>query len=252
MVTVSVVGAGNVGLHWYYALQKAGYRVTLWGRNAGEVSFKDLDIPIKPLSALNPKYEDIVFFCVPDDAVKSLGAQFKDTDALCCHVSGTQPMQTLASKRKGVCYFFQSISKSDTELKFQDITVYIEAVKNSDFTLLAGMVEDLGMAWRKLDSVERLRLHLCGVLINNFGNQLLDISQGVLANTKLQLSDLKPLYDKTLEKAVEMGPKKAQTGPAKRGDKNTLSKHITLLEVVDREAVKAYKILSKRIKKRNS
>ena len=40
---------------------------------------------------------------------------------------------------------------------------------------------------------------------------------------------LKPLMQETVAKALAQNPKDIQTGPAKRGDKNTISQHLEML-----------------------
>ena len=55
-----------------------------------------------------------------------------------------------------------------------------------------------------------------------------------------------PLLKETISKAMEIGPEKAQTGPAVRNDHNTINKHIGLLSFSP-ELEKLYSEITKSI-----
>jgi hypothetical protein len=71
----------------------------------------------------------------------------------------------------------------------------------------------------------------------------------LLANTHIPFSVLLPLIDETAMKVHSMNPKAAQTGPAKRQDKNVMQHHIDILPTEEQR--KVYEMLSEAIAKRN-
>jgi predicted short-subunit dehydrogenase-like oxidoreductase (DUF2520 family) len=91
----------------------------------------------------------------------------------------------------------------------------------------------------------RSEIHLAAVFACNFTTQLLQESDLLLQKSNLDLGVLHPLIRETMEKVLELGPKEAMTGPAKRGDIATIEKHINKLE--DEELKTLYKMLSDRI-----
>ena len=56
------------------------------------------------------------------------------------------------------------------------------------------------------------------------------IGKIILEEKKCSLEIVYPLIEETLRKAMKYNPAEIQTGPAKRGDKITMSKHLQLLE----------------------
>jgi predicted short-subunit dehydrogenase-like oxidoreductase (DUF2520 family) len=58
---------------------------------------------------------------------------------------------------------------------------------------------------------------------------MLNISSRILKDQDLKLEMLKPLIRETLNNSLEISPKKAQTGPARRGDRQTINRHLQFL-----------------------
>ncbi|MEM9987176.1 MAG: DUF2520 domain-containing protein, partial [Bacteroidota bacterium] len=50
-----------------------------------------------------------------------------------------------------------------------------------------------------------------------------------LSKQRLELSVLHPLLQEQLRRVIELGPQRAQTGPAARGDISTLKQHLELM-----------------------
>ena len=102
-----------------------------------------------------------------------------------------------------------------------------------------------------MDYTLRLKMHLAAVLVNNFTNSLYVASMDVIGKHmggKGHISLLLPLIKQTVDKLDKLDPHEAQTGPAKRGDKHVMKKHLTLLSKQS-EMKKIYKQMSKLIVK---
>jgi predicted short-subunit dehydrogenase-like oxidoreductase (DUF2520 family) len=98
----------------------------------------------------------------------------------------------------------------------------------------------------KSNSDQRKAIHVAAVFASNFTNHMLTIAGSLLENEKLDLELLKPLIVETLNKSLMIGPEKAQTGPAKRGDLEILDKHIEFLQH-DKDLTAIYKLISQHI-----
>jgi predicted short-subunit dehydrogenase-like oxidoreductase (DUF2520 family) len=78
-----------------------------------------------------------------------------------------------------------------------------------------------------LDSEGRARLHLAAVFSGNFINTLLAVAYDI---SGADFAYLKPLVQETVKRAFAAKyPADVQTGPARRGDENSISKHLELL-----------------------
>ncbi|WP_170227090.1 DUF2520 domain-containing protein [Luteibaculum oceani] len=247
---IHIVGSGNVGLQCGYFFKNQGYATKWYGRSLRDIEFQDTVVSTIALENLNAGISDLIILCVNDDSIPAVSKFIGETKALVVHCSGTVGIDALIQRRKGALYFFQSISKGE-QIAFVNVPVYLEAALKDDELLLCDWAKKNFSLIKVLSSNNRLKLHLAGVLINNFGNQLLALTSEIFEGSDLELSDIAPLYNRTLAKAMELGPSSSQTGPAKRGDHNTLEKHLKLLEDYHPDWSEIYKRFSNRIKDSN-
>jgi hypothetical protein len=102
----------------------------------------------------------------------------------------------------------------------------------------------IGIKPIELSYNERIKLHLAAVFANNFTNALMHASAGLAGkNAKYLL----PIINQTIENIQKLNPAKTQTGPAVRGDLNTIRKHLDLL-AGQAELKKIYITMTKYIK----
>ena len=73
-------------------------------------------------------------------------------------------------------------------------------------------------------------MHLAAVFVNNFTNQLYRVAHEITEAESVEFDILKPLIKETAKKVQTISPYMAQTGPAIRKDKKTISKHLQALE----------------------
>lgn len=83
---------------------------------------------------------------------------------------------------------------------------------------------------QEISSEKRKKLHLAGVIANNFTNHLYMMAGKILEEEGLDFNLLKPLIFETAHKVMLLPPYEAQTGPARRGDENILGLHKSLLK----------------------
>jgi predicted short-subunit dehydrogenase-like oxidoreductase (DUF2520 family) len=91
------------------------------------------------------------------------------------------------------------------------------------------MAESLGGVVHFVDSEHRRMIHLAAVFICNFTNYMLTRGEEVAIKAGYSLELFKPLLAETIAKALEVGPKNSQTGPASRSDIIIVEKHLDLL-----------------------
>jgi predicted short-subunit dehydrogenase-like oxidoreductase (DUF2520 family) len=80
-----------------------------------------------------------------------------------------------------------------------------------------------------VNDAQRATLHVAAVFANNFTNHCFAIAERLLEEKELPFEMLHPLMEETLAKALQNAPVLMQTGPAVRGDQETIQRHLDLL-----------------------
>ncbi len=236
--TAGIIGSGNLAWSLAANLQKFHFSVEqVISRNpetAKQIS-KEFQIPAceSDLEKIFPDL-DMVFLCVPDDTLPLVAEKLKHLkghETLFIHCSGASNLQTLLSlgENIGVMWPLQTFRFGRT-LDLLPVPLFIE----SDGNALVKLREIAFTLSNKVifqDSENRLKMHLAAVLAGNFSTFLISeaekISEDIGAgNIKLFESYLKEV----IEKSLELGPDQALTGPARRGDQETIKRHLQLLK----------------------
>ena len=248
MISVVILGAGNVATHLFQAFYKAeNIVVNQWfNRHLKSIDFyKNMFDVTNDLSSLKPA--DVYIIAVSDDAISKLSSQLPFENQLVVHTSGSVGLYDLDKKnRRGVFYPLQTFSKEAT-VNFKDVPICIETAEKNDFKILRRLAEGIESKNFKVNSDQRSSLHLAAVFVNNFTNQLYRIAHEITESTGTEFDVLKPLILETANKIQNLSPYSAQTGPAKRNDKKTIKKHLKTLENSPHKAI--YEILTASIQK---
>lgn len=249
MISVTILGAGNVATHLFKAFSKANnITVKQWfNRNIDSIidCKNKVDI-IDDLSEL--KESDIYILAVSDDAIADLSTQLPFENRLVVHTSGSVGVYDINKKHKrGVLYPLQTFSKN-AEMDFANVPICIETIHKKSFPLLKELVLSIGSPAHKINSDQRRVLHLAAVFVNNFTNQLYRIGHEITESEGAEFDVLKPLILETAKKVQEYSPYKSQTGPAKRNDKKTIKKQLKSLED-NKHHQDIYKLLTASIQK---
>lgn len=246
MISVVLLGAGNVASHLYKAFQNSDkVIVKQWfNRHLESIQSYKNEVDITDdLSKL--KEADIYVLAVSDDAVSDLSSVLPFDNRLVVHTSGSVGIYDLDKKlRRGVFYPLQTFSK-DAEVDFKTVPICIEVIDKSDLKVLKSLATALGSKSHKVNSDQRKGLHLAAVFVNNFTNQLYRIAHEITESQGAEFDILKPLILETAKKVQELSPYMAQTGPAKRNDQRTIKKHLKQLENEHHKAI--YELLTSSI-----
>lgn len=192
---------------------------------------------------------DIYIIAVSDSAVESVakGSRFPE-GAIVVHTAGSVPLEALPERggRRGILYAFQSFS-SGRKVKLSDVTIFIEAESEAVQERLRAFALLLSPRVEYASSELRRKIHLAGVFVNNFTNHLWAIGRDMMVQEGLSFDVLKPLIAETTAKALSCDdPKRMQTGPAVRGDRGVIERHIEMLGENGRES-KIYNEISESI-----
>ncbi len=230
--TIAILGAGNVATHLGRAFKSAGYKiVSVYSRTiisaaslGGELNVPFTDNPDEVPQA------DLYVISVCDDAIDAVINRFNFGKALVVHTSGAMSIDIFKSHAKnyGVFYPLQTFSRF-TELDFKKIPVLIEAGNKESNKVLSSVASSVSDMVQIASSEQRKTLHLAAVFACNFSNHMLAICYKILSDDGLDAQLLNPLVMETFQKALADNPANVQTGPAVRGDKNTMKRQEEML-----------------------
>jgi predicted short-subunit dehydrogenase-like oxidoreductase (DUF2520 family) len=193
---------------------------------------------------------DVVFIAVPDGAIFEIANALK-TKAIVVHCSGLTPITVLHNfANNGVFWPVQSFSLN-IQYNFANIPICLEANTEENYRILEQLADKISKKVYIIESAQRKYLHLAAVFANNFTNHMYFIAEKIAKEHQFDFSILKPLILETANKIQHLTPVQAQTGPAIRGDVNTVTEHLKLLQQTP-ELRQLYELISVSISKTNS
>ena len=251
--SIAIIGTGNVAWHLAPALENAGHTIT-------EVYSRDIHRASKVtgrLYATDPKDDldfsgseaEIYIIAVSDHAIPAIADSIiLPEGSILVHTSGSMPLQALAyssATYTGIFYPLQSFSKS-REIDFEEVPLLLESDDQAILQKLKILAKSLSPQQYVVKSKDRMALHVAAVFASNFTNHLMRLAEDIMIRQGLDFEMLKPLIIEQINKSLEMGAKQAQTGPALRGDINTLDLHYQFLNY-NEQVAEIYKLISQDI-----
>ena len=250
MSSIVILGAGNVAFHLTRALientcnvRQIFNRTLEHAREIGEanrISYTDKISEIEKA--------DIYIIASADSGIEEFSHYIPYDDVLVVHTSGSSPMSVLKGDyRKGVFYPLQTFSKERT-MRYDNIPFFIEAENPEDLKKLNELGNRISNEVHELNFASRMQVHMTGVWANNFVNHLYYIAGNICEQNNVPFDVLLPLIQETANKVIEMNPKDAQTGPAKRGDQVIIDRHLEAVQN-DSRLLQIYQIMTDSIKR---
>jgi predicted short-subunit dehydrogenase-like oxidoreductase (DUF2520 family) len=250
--TAVILGAGNVAWHFGHQLIRTGIRILqVVNRTAesGQSLASSLDAAFTGSTIGIIPDADLYLIAVTDDAIGKIAETgcFRQNKGLIVHTAGSVNIDIFSGKaiNYGVLYPLQTFTRK-RPVSFAEIPLLIEANNRENFALIQELANELSDNIIHADSGQRMYTHLAAVMASNFTNHLFALSAKLLNDHHLPFDLLIPLMKETIDKAISMSPEDAQTGPAIRGNRAIIEKHMALLELYP-EIKKIYSILSESI-----
>lgn len=248
MTKITMIGAGNIATHLCRVLAQSGHEITqVFSRSeqtASELANQINATYTTDLKSINNS--DLAIIAVNDDSIQEVEKYISFPKV---HTSGTKSMNLLEGDEVGVFYPLQTFNK-EIEVNFDNIPICLEASNERLMRILSDLANSISEKVIFLNSKQRKYLHLAAVMSCNFSNLLYQFSEELCHKEGIPFDILQPLISETANKIKHTSPKLAQTGPAKRGDVETINNHIHLLDN-EIEKQKIYKLLSQSIKNRS-
>ncbi len=253
MKRVVVIGSGNVASAFASELSASDkYElVQLYGRNKN--ALREIADRVKTrYSTTSLAPADFYILAVSDEAIGELSSTLDFGDAVVVHTSGSVPLAGLAPsiKCRGVIYPLQTLSKQSPQ-PFKYVPMLVEASDDATMTRVKRLATSLSIFVVEVDSARRFDLHVAAVFVSNFVNYMYIQAERLINHMNfgkgMNFQILLPLIARTAEKITEGGaPSQMQTGPAVRGDMETIRRHLERLEEFP-EMKELYEMMTGRI-----
>ena len=242
------LGSGNLATHLSLALKAAGEDILqIFSRtqeHAQALADKLNCASCVSISDIRTD-ADVYIFSVKDDALPSLISQLSQhltpnsQHPLFLHTAGSVPMSVFPSNtptpntqhpspRYGVLYPMQTFSK-DRSVNFREIPCFVEASDSNTLVEIKALASKVSDHVVEMSSEKRRKLHLAAVFACNMVNHCYRLAEKVLEEEGIDFSLYLPLIQETANKVKELSPRKAQTGPMVRYDKNIMDAQISLI-----------------------
>ncbi len=233
MLRVSFIGSGNVATRFAARLRELGAEIVqICSRSK------------TPASELNPDLADVVIVAVSDDAIAQIVNEIPSAgSALWLHTAGSVGIDVFDPEkfpRRGVLYPLQTMLKN-RPADWRSVPLLVEGDPQA-----GEIARSMSPLVAEVSSADRRRLHAAAVIGCNMVMYLWSLSERICNEAGLDFNMLRPLFGLTGTRVMEMSPSDAMTGPAKRGDIQTIQKHIDALpaDIADTYAHLSAKMLS--------
>lgn len=248
-MNIVIIGTGNTATVLGKKLKKAGHHIVqVFGRNSSEASSLAYELDTESTNYWNVvnRTADLYIIAVSDIAVEEVFQELQLSDKTVVHTAASVSKDVLkdGAEHYGVLYPLQSLKKDSGYLP--EIPVIIDASDKETLAMLDVLAHSISDRVVEASDETRLKLHLAAVMVNNFTNHLYALVEKYCKAEGLDFYLLLPLIKETAARLESLPPSKSQTGPASRGDVETIKKHEALLTNYP-QLQKIYTLLSESI-----
>ena len=252
---VAVIGAGRVGTAVAVLLDRAGHVIVAVSGRAGTRSRVGTHLPgvpvVEPVEAASAA--ELVVIATPDDLIAPTADELGVAAALgpgawVMHLSGSLGLDVLVKARESGarCLALHPLQT------FPDVRSALERIPGCWIAITAHdedghlfgerLVEDLeGVPFRLADDLRPL-YHAAAVFASNYVVAASAAAGSLFAAAGVPdpARAMAPLQRASLENVERLGPGRALTGPAVRGDAGTIQRNLEALEEHAPELIHAY------------
>ena len=235
---IVVIGSGNVAESLAQAVAEAeGLQlVQIFARNE-ERGRKVAELSHTEWSNTTLAKADLYIISVSDNAVETIAKELKTPHgAVVAHTAGCCTLDSLAPhEHRAVFYPFQTFT-AGRKVDFKKGYIFVEGATDHALKVVDEVAHALTNNVLPADSARRAVIHLSGVFACNFANAMYANAGEILEQADLPFDIVVPVIEETAKKAVELlNPATSQTGPARRGDTQTLHRHRKMLANEERK-----------------
>jgi predicted short-subunit dehydrogenase-like oxidoreductase (DUF2520 family) len=230
---IVIIGTGNTATVLGRKLKAAGHRIVqVFGRDSSAASKLAYELGTESTNYWNVvnRDADLYILAVSDIAIEEVLKELQLPDKTIVHTAASVSKDILknAAHHFGVFYPLQSLKKEVGYLP--EIPIVIDASDDATLKELEVLGHTISERVVEAGDGQRLKLHLAAVIVNNFVNHLYALAEEYCKKEGIDFYLLLPLIEETAGRLKEIPPSQSQTGPALRNDRNTIEKHLQLLD----------------------
>jgi|SRR5687768_9250828 len=252
-MNVVCIGSGQLANQLMPALESSGCKIVqIYNRSEETARVLGSKLNSTPFTTLISEVRsdaDIYFFTLSDDAIPLVADQLYPIihkKAIGVHCSGGLTLDALPFSKRAGFYPLQSFSDNH-EVSWKYIPIIITTEDENIWDTLDNIASKISTVVYRMTDSQKAILHVAAVFANNFSNHMLVLAERICKENNLPYEILKPLVMETFSKAIISGPSESQTGPAVRGDVQTIEKHLQTLKEYP-ELLKIYRLITESIK----
>ena len=229
---VIVIGSGNVAESLAQAIAEVDdlHLVQIFARNE-ERGRKVAELAHSEWSKNELAEADLYIISVSDNAVSEVAKSLPIPEgAVVAHTAGCCTLDSLAPHtHRAVFYPFQTFS-AGRKVDLSKGYIFVEGATDHALKTVEEVAHALTENVMPANTARRAVIHLSGVFACNFANAMYANAAEVLASEGLPFDIVAPVIEETAKKVVKSkNPAHSQTGPARRGDSQTLERHRKML-----------------------
>ena len=228
---IVLVGTGRMAFHLGHAIVRAGWKLRgIAGRDDARARAlaQELDSTYYDIEEAWPEAA-LYILAVSDDAVRELAKRIDRPNAVIVHTSGALGKEALGDHpHRGVLWPIKSLSPG-TPSDLSSTPLVIDASDDVTRSVLSDLARSISGKVLELPTEQRRRLHLAAVFASNFPVFLMHRAEQLLEQEGIDPALLLPLWNNAAQKVAEKGAAAALTGPARRGDVETIRGHLVTL-----------------------
>jgi predicted short-subunit dehydrogenase-like oxidoreductase (DUF2520 family) len=229
MRSLRVIGPGRAGGSLARALTAAGWTVVEPLGRGDDVTGAAAGV-------------DLLVLATPDAAVADVAAAVSPMPTtVVAHLAGSLGLDVLAGhERRAALHPLRSIPTPTTDLRGAWFAV-------AGDPLAADIVDELGGHRVAVADADRAAYHAAACIASNHLVALLGQAQRVAATAGVPLAAYLDLVRQTVDNVAALGPAEALTGPVRRGDEETVARHLAAIDPSEREAYLALAAAARRL-----
>jgi predicted short-subunit dehydrogenase-like oxidoreductase (DUF2520 family) len=246
---VTIIGSGNVATVMGRVLKEKGHHIhEIYSRNllhaqvlADELNAKTL----RDLSSID-KNADLYLIAVSDDVLEGIAVQLSLQNKLVVHTAGSVSKEVLksTSTNYGVVWPMKMVRKNIPVLA--PVTIVVDGNNETVTGQLKQFATIFSPGIITADDETRAKLHMLASFTLNFSNHLFRLAADYCAAENLDFSLFYPLIEESVQRLSANHPRDLQAGPAFRGDRQTIEKHLAILGEYPR-AAEVYRAMTESI-----
>jgi len=204
----SLVGPGRAGRSFEAALTEVGWELVEVFERGDDLSAAAEDV-------------DVCLIATPDSAIEGVASAISSTDAVVMHVSGATPLSALGVHRAAGLHPLVSLAEPNQgaiDLRTAHFAVAGDPVARE-------IAEQLSGRWFEISDDNRVLYHCAAVIASNHLVALLGQVERLASSIDVPFEVFAPLIQSSIDNTNEFGASAALTGPAARGDSETIEAH---------------------------